>query len=353
MSALHRYLDAGFTPDGECAEGIGYWHYGMVMAQLGITRLDPAEIPAAERLTRVGDFPRRCHLGGGIFLSWNDSNHLAKAATAFVPWLARQTGNQWLWSWARQSPVWGNRHIGGLLREAEALAWLAPDPGVEVAGGFDPWLEDQQVATFSSGRLTAAITGGRNDESHNHNDLGHVVVLLDRSFVLPDMGAPKPYPADFFGPRRYTYLDASSRGHSVPIIGGHEQSAGMLAMARLLHRDGSSCTFDLTAAYPSDIGLSRFTRTLACRDDSCEIIDHFQGGPGTTIEHVLWTAVPAFRGLEVQVSPTAPAQQRPINPAEHGLCHWDHLAAHAWFFALPASGELTIRTRLAPMGGKP
>ena len=205
LIALQRYLDKAFTPTGECDEGIGYWFYGMVMAQLGLTRLDEHEIPRFQRLVSVGDFPRRCHLGADVFLSWNDSNHHASASTAFVPWLARQTGNQWLWDWARRSPSWGGRHIGGLLREAEALAWLQPDPMLVLTSDGSDWLEDQQVATFRNRRLVAAITGGRNDENHNHNDLGHVVLLVDGKFVLPDFGAPKPYQGEEKGAQESRY----------------------------------------------------------------------------------------------------------------------------------------------------
>ena len=130
-------------------------------------------------------------------------------------------------------------------------------------------LEDQQAAILrmptAKGELLACFTGGHNDERHNHNDLGHFIVALDGKLVVPDLGAPV-YKTDFFGPQRYTYITASSAGHCCPLIGEHEQRAGAEAAGRVLawQPDGEipRLALDLTAAYPPEAGLERWTRTL-------------------------------------------------------------------------------------------
>lgn len=353
LECVRRYAVNAFTPDGECDEGIGYWNYGMLFAVLGLSRLDPAQWPVPERLHRVADYPRRCHLFGDTFLSGNDSGMTATAALSMVPWLARGLQDAWLWTWACSRPQSGIRHLGLMLREADALAWMPA-----AAGGLPPaapaiYLPDQQVGVLRAGPLLAALAGGHNAEQHNHNDLGQVVVALGERFVLPDLGAPQPYPADFFGPKRYDYLAASSRGHSVPVIGGQAQRAGRDAAATLLSwlPDGPAAhlELDLTAAYPAAAGLLRWTRRLERAGAGFVVTDRFRCRQATAIEHVLWSCAPfAGNGLAITCDPAGPATDSSVDPAAHHLAHRFPQPLHrrSWSLTCPADAELVVRTRV-------
>ena len=272
LKGLGLFFDRGFTPRAECDEGVMYWIYGVEFACVGLSRLGEEELRGAidfERFCAVADYPRRAHLFGDTFFSGNDAGMRAWAPRGFVPWLAGATDNAFLAWWAREHGTVMARHFGQMLRglaaRAESGAAAPPAPtAVE-------WLEDQQAmivrVAAPGGPLTVCLTGGTNDERHNHNDLGHFVVALGERLVVPDLGAPH-YAADFFGPRRYTYLPASSRGHCCPVVNGHEQRAGTEVMAGMLKWSGEpaapTLTLDLTAAYPADAGLTRWVRELAC-----------------------------------------------------------------------------------------
>lgn len=349
VEGLRRYVVHAFTPDGECDEGIGYWYYGMIMASLGWTRLDPAEWPARERLARIADYPRRCHLFGDSFLSGNDSGMEARAGLSFVPWLARGLQDEWLWSWSRRAPATGERHLGLLLRECEALAWCPPS-GEAAPPAAPVYLADQQAGVLRNGRLVIALAGGTNAENHNHNDLGHIVVALDERFALPDFGAPKPYPGDFFGPQRYGFLVAGSLGHSVPRINGWEQREGAIAAGKLLAWDGARLVLDLAMAYAPEAGLRSWTRELVAVGAGFALTDRFVLERDGTVEHALWSVGPFVgNGLVIDVTPAVAPSDVVHDMATHGVGHAfaEPCTRRAWTYAIRAGEELVVVTRIS------
>jgi hypothetical protein len=309
LAGLRLFLERGFTPHGECDEGVGYWSYGVGFACLGWSRLEPEELTAQadlDRLRLIADYPRRAHLFANDFFSGNDGGLRYSAPLEFVPWLAAVSGNAFLSRWAAEHPALSTRHFGQILRMLAAPA--APSsPPAPLPGGKGKeeaqWLEDQQVAVLrlptKEGELLAALTGGTNAERHNHNDLGHFLVALNGQFIIPDLGAPH-YQADFFGPKRYTYVLASSRGHCCPLIGEFEQRAGKEAAGRVLAWEpgpAAKLVLDLTAAYPPEAGLQLWTRSLERRPGGgggeparFVLTDVFRTQePNQRITHVLWS----------------------------------------------------------------
>lgn len=291
LAALKRFFERAFTPDGECDEGVSYWSYGMLMACVGLSRLDREEIEAhldIGRLRQVASYPGRSHLAGRTFWAGNDSALVAIAPRGFVPWLAAATGDAFLkvWpgldlappdpyspgSWLRSEAIekqQRTRHFAAVLRALHAPPeWCAPADSAPSTPPGGRLLRDQQAALFTRnhprGILSICMAGGHNDESHNHNDLGHLTVVLNEEMLLPDFGAPH-YTSDFFGPKRYEYTVAGSQGHSCPRINGHEQRPGRDAAGVVLKYDPHGAfSLDLSTAYPADAHLIRWHRILTC-----------------------------------------------------------------------------------------
>jgi len=274
LEALRYFFRKGFTPAGECDEGVMYWNYGMGMACVGLMRLAPDEFE--REIERAGfeaaaDYPRRAHLFGNTFFAGNDSGFTANAPTQFVPWLGHATGNAFLLDWAARFGVPYARDFTTALRSVSAPEAEPSPPEPASAKIRTQYLPDQQVAILRAptkrGELICALSGGNNDERHNHNDLGHFIVALDGQIVIPDLGAPH-YKTDFFGAKRYTYLTASSRGHNVFLVGEHEQRPGKESVSKVLSWQPDAeiprLVLDLTAAYPPEAGLLNWTRTLEC-----------------------------------------------------------------------------------------
>jgi hypothetical protein len=271
------------------------------------------------RLRQIADYPRRIHLAGPYFYSGNDSSLRCAPPTYFIPWLAAATDNPWLAHWSqtaetsRPAPAGSQepsrrqvaagqpiRHLGMFLRLLSEFqpSQAAPAPLPESAGR-PVMIEDQQVGIFRrptrAGTLIASLGGGTNAERHNHNDLGHLLLMLDEQLILPDLGAPQ-YKTDFFGPRRYTYLTASSRGHSCPVIDGQEQRTGEAAAGKILawepDGDAPRLALDLSSAYPPEAHLQRWTRELRQQAQGYDVIDTYQTSrPGVPVTHVLWSLI--------------------------------------------------------------
>ena len=308
IAGLRLFLDKAFTASGECDEGLGYWSYGVGFACMGLSRLSRADLEAnfdLDRLRAIADYPRRAHLFDEYFFSGNDGGLRCPAALDFVPWLAAVTGNEFLAGWATEHPGLGRlRHLGQYVRILEAP--VLPEEPRKASNTAVQHLPDQQIAIFRSptvsGELLVALSGGHNAERHNHNDLGHFVAAVGGQFVIPDLGAPH-YTADFFGPKRYTYTSASSRGHCCPLIDDFEQRPGSEAAGKVVAWEPDAVTprleLDLTAAYPSEAGLTKWTRAIerrAAKDGlpaQIVLIDRFKTSAGDRrITHVIWSLNP-------------------------------------------------------------
>lgn len=313
LDGLRLYVDQCFSEHGECDEGLSYWVYGLTYACLGWSRLTHEEFTAnvdVERLRLIADYPRRIHLFDNYFFSGNDATLHVPPPLDLIPWLAAATSTTWLLEWAAmpEPNTKDGRSFGQLLRMLEALhSSTSPLKARVLAVGEQQTkdrhqhLPDQQVAILRAqtpqGELLATLSGGHNAERHNHNDLGHFIIAANKQLIIPDLGAPE-YTADFFGPRRYTYLPASSRGHCCPLIGDNEQRAGAEAAGKILswtpEADQPQFVLDLTAAYPPEAGLISWTRSLELRNQVSStrivIADHFHTQTaGQQITHVIWS----------------------------------------------------------------
>jgi hypothetical protein len=102
--------------------------------------------------------------------------------------------------------------------------------------------------------MTLVALAGHNGVPHNHNDVGSFIVHKYGKLSLLDPGGPM-YTKKTFSPRRYEILFCSSRGHSVPLINGVEQSEGARHLGKMevrnLNGDGvKELELDMTRAYP-------------------------------------------------------------------------------------------------------
>ncbi len=128
--------------------------------------------------------------------------------------------------------------------------------------------------------LLGAATGGRNDEPHNHNDVGNCIVHSNGESLIVDMGAPV-YERDFFqSDKRYSYFTARSLGHSVPFVNGFEQRPGPFGAKNVQSThtaERDSLISDIADAYPQEAGLQSLIRHVSLFRESggrVEIGDH-------------------------------------------------------------------------------
>lgn len=239
---LEHYL-RGFTPDGYCSEGIGYWNYGFghfAMLSDTLARATGARVRplAGDHALRVAAYPWALQILPGVYPAYADMDVRERPSTWFGALAVMQVYPKPLGMKSWNLSADDLRTL--MLYESAMKVFLplltaglpaAPAPRVS---GQHHWFADAQVYT---GRATAtfggAIKGGHNAEHHNHNDLGSFVIAAGDRAVLADPGL-EVYTARTFGPNRYDSQVLGSYGHAVPRVAGRGQSAGRQFAARVI-----------------------------------------------------------------------------------------------------------------------
>jgi hypothetical protein len=252
-----------FSAEGVCLEGINYWTYGFgffvcfaeTLRQFcGINFFEDALV------RRVANFVDTASVGGGEFINFSDCMPAQTVSLGMVSKLFEHyqiavpdLGSHALqglpsleiqqrrWAFSVRDLLWGQPEFIGQTSTSRTV--FLPEA---------QWLIARQ--TLGETPVAFACKGGHNDEPHNHNDLGHFVLMLGGEYILTDLGAP-PYTWNYFHKNRYEHLNASSRGHSVPVVSGQEQAAGLVHASRVLaqHHDDHQAflELELQAAYPN------------------------------------------------------------------------------------------------------
>jgi len=184
IAAAEHYIRnflKGFTPDGYCSEGVGYWNYGFgrfVMMAETIREVTgghvdlltvPAALPAAL-------FASRAEILNGIYPSIADCSPGTRPDEKLTRYLDERLGLS----------VTGNREElflrpAGALAATALFAFLPPQlPVAQRADrtGDSPmrtWFKDGGVlicrpASANDLPFAAVLKGGHNAEHHNHND---------------------------------------------------------------------------------------------------------------------------------------------------------------------------------------
>ncbi|MDO3412490.1 heparinase II/III family protein [Saccharibacillus sp. CPCC 101409] len=272
VDAMGSFL-SGYGEDGCCMEGAGYWTYGfgyyvywaeMLHAYTG------GEIDLLEggKIRRIADYAGTVALTVPACVNYSDCAPSIRLHPGLLSRLRRRIGAS-----APAVPLTPSFHDDHCYRwphQVRNLLWTddASAEGRPSTGSFHlpdaGWIIDKRET--SAGLFAFSAKGGRNDEPHNHNDLGHFIVHIAGETLLTDLG-PGMYTQDYFGPGRYGHLHTSSLGHSVPVINGHGQKGGGEYRAEVLRseREGDNLHFDLdlSRAYGEEAGLRFFGRSFA------------------------------------------------------------------------------------------
>ena len=272
---IQNFVD-GYTSDGYCAEGVGYWSCGFgAYVELADTLRQASggqvDLLAGEKIKQISMFGRRMEILPGIYPAFADCHPQSRPSPSLMAFL--------------------NHHYGWGLKEVESRGWPgAPSHLFDVVIYGSP----HAVATIRTAKssveqkpprdwfpeavamicrpapgvrhgLGAAIQGGDNGSNHNHNDVGVFLVALGESTPITDPGN-EVYTRRTFNEHRYESNALNSFGHSVPRVAGHLQSEGSDARAKVLDVSMTdktdTLTLDLTAAYPAAKELKKLVRTF-------------------------------------------------------------------------------------------
>ena len=299
---IGHYLDGGFTPDGYCVEGLGYWNYGFTNFVLLAENVRQATGGKVDLLTRPqvaqdALFGPRSEILGGVYLSIADADPGDEPSGILMNYLCRRFGL----NLAR----WRDVKLEGELYDKMTWGFLPADlPPIrcEASLGELPWrswFPDSGVLICRPGPgakvpFAVAIKGGNNGVNHGHNDVGSFSVVAGKAMVICDPGG-EVYTARTFSAHRFDSNVLNSFGHAVPVIAGQLERAGSAARAVVLSKDfteaADTLTFDDRSAY-AVADLQKLERTFVFqRGDkpSLEVRDEVQFASPENFETALIT----------------------------------------------------------------
>ncbi|MDR1892783.1 MAG: heparinase II/III-family protein [Oscillospiraceae bacterium] len=283
LASVECFL-SGFGEDGLTTEGPSYWEYGFgyfcFFAQTLFERSGgQIDLFADEKVKKIAFFPEQILLAEGQAPNFADCRSDYRPSPGLVS-LLKEKYPRLLLS-AHSSEVFGETR-NTVFKPTHwphfSRSFFLRQPQINVLPDGDRFFESGGWVISRNrtehGFFSFAAKGGHNGEMHNHNDLGSFILHYSGEDYLCELGAGV-YVRESFGSLRYTFLNNSSRGHSVPLIGGAEQSPGKdtryrspeaaLFCAEVLRAEFEEnkvyCEFDLTKAYSTAV-LERFTRAF-------------------------------------------------------------------------------------------
>ena len=276
-----KYFMHGFTPDGYCSEGIGYWNYGFgefaFLAEIAY-RATGGEVNLyrAERVRETALFGVRSMLKPGYFPSIADCSLTAQPDRRLTGLMSVRLGlglTQYEKDFlARPIPFHSAKPLIVYHFQPEGLRVVVDSSAVESDDPLRGDFADAGVLICRPPRdeseapdpcqLCAFFKGGNNSEFHNHNDLGVYGLLLGKNYLVVDPGG-ESYTRRTFSGRRYEGELLNSFGHSVPRVNGTLQVTGKSAQGKVVDKSltpgADTLVLDLSSAYP-DQGLQSLTR---------------------------------------------------------------------------------------------
>ncbi|NQT00549.1 MAG: heparinase II/III family protein [Planctomycetes bacterium] len=253
----------GFTDDGYCSEGLGYWNYGfgyyiMLSEMIHQATSGKVDLLQNNKAKQAATFGANIKIINDVYPAFADCSIRAQPSPKLMYFISRRLGLA-LRSWEQIDPVSpGGSLYQSMMYSFPNSASRAPlSQGSSQGPGIRSWFDKAGIlisrpSANSSSQLAVALKGGHNQEHHNHNDVGSFVVVLDDKPLLIDPGG-EVYTARTFSSRRYESKVLNSFGHPVPVVAGKLQQTGSRACARVVSQNFTDTTdtlvLDISSAY--------------------------------------------------------------------------------------------------------
>ena len=245
---LSKSFLRGFTPDGYCSEGIGYWNYGYghyILLSEAISQANDGgvELQLRPEALAPATFGSRTVIMNNIFPAFADCHLGSRPNSRYMAFLERKLGLASHPDLRKEIASTSGYLFEVCLMSFPNSAEAAPNPDHDAEGvGARSWFNDAGILLcrpaggMTQTRLGVALKGGHNGEHHNHNDVGSYVAVVGKVAVLVDPGS-ETYTARTFSSRRYESKLLNSYGHPVPVVAGKLQKSGGAAKGEVLATD--------------------------------------------------------------------------------------------------------------------
>ncbi len=295
MRSLDNFINI-YPDDGASDEGPGYWDRAAASLFDNLELLRGAtsgrvDIYGSPLVRSMGQYIYRVYIKDQYFIPMGDASAKITPDAELVYQYGKRIGDPVMQGFGallaqRRGPYHpGSSSPGRILPALLIAKEIATATAAEPLPG-SVWLPDLQLmaarSTPNSGAgLYVAAWGGHNGQSHNHNDVGNVIVYGDGKPVLIDVGV-ETYSAKTFSAQRYEIWTMQSAYHNLPTINGVMQGAGREFQAKdvTFNETANRITFsaDIAAAYPAEAGVRRWQRrvTLDRKTPAVELEDSYE-----------------------------------------------------------------------------
>ena len=295
MRSLDNFINI-YPDDGASDEGPGYWDRAAASLFDNLELLRGAtsgrvDIYGSPLVRSMGQYIYRVYIKDQYFIPMGDASAKITPDAELVYQYGKRIGDPVMQGFGallaqRRGPYHpGSSSPGRILPALLIAKEIATATAAEPLPG-SVWLPDLQLmaarSTPNSGAgLYVAAWGGHNGQSHNHNDVGNVIVYGDGKPVLIDVGV-ETYSAKTFSAQRYEIWTMQSAYHNLPTINGVMQGAGREFQAKdvSFNETANRVTFsaDIAAAYPAEAGVRRWQRrvTLDRKIPAAELEDSYE-----------------------------------------------------------------------------
>ncbi|MDR1498460.1 MAG: heparinase II/III-family protein [Puniceicoccales bacterium] len=313
IAASERFMSPyfrGFTPDGYCSEGMGYWNYGFgnfvelaeIVYQATSGKVDFLQMPKVRNCALFGF---RMEVSPELYAAFADCSITAKPSPQLAKYLSQRLQFGFSKYEKYQDRV-GSLKTTGVFCFPNSATRTSRAPATDTPlASLRTEFPDAGVFIFrpkpgETKQLAVASKGGHNAEHHNHNDVGSFTVMYAKTTPVLDPGG-EVYTRRTFGNNRYDSDLLNSFGHPVPVINGHLQRTGRKAKGEVIAKKFTDEKDSYTINYASAYGLKEikklertfeFTRAEQGKPNSLTVTDEIELQPTGTVETALLTYEP-------------------------------------------------------------
>ena len=290
--SLDQFINT-YAEDGGCNEGPMYWNFAGACLFDSLEMLNEASHRAFDVfqhpiIKNIGTYIYKVHIHGLSFVNFADCPPKIPLDAALIYQYGKRIGDPHLQTLGI--------HLHGLLDQLDPeknvrmkiyrflMDLTDPPPDRSISPPLrlprDTYLNNIQVMVSRECErpgtgFVMGVKGGHNQEEHNHNDVGNVIVYLDGQPVIIDAGMLQ-YTKQSFSTQRYDLWAMQSAYHNVPLINGTMQQNGLNFRAQHAHRylsDKHAVTFsaDIASAYPAEAGITTWERQCTFHRDPVAI----------------------------------------------------------------------------------
>lgn len=279
-ASMDKYI-SGLGDDGICLEGCGYWQYGFgfftvyadMIRDFTDGRVDYFKL---DKICRVAQFNQNSLLNGHVAVSFADAGGGYSYHMGLLHYLKKQYPNK-VTVFDPQYSVASSDPCARFCLHLRSFIWMEEDyynNPTPVGADAEYYAEKSQWLIKRTASYGFAAKGGHNAEPHNHNDIGTFIFAKGGRQVIADLGSGL-YTRQYFGPERYSLLEASSRSHSVPIIDGKYQFSSGRARATDVKYENGEFSMNIASTY-ADTTVERIERKFSFTENGVILTDRFE-----------------------------------------------------------------------------